>query len=55
MLAFTLQYQKAIDDIAGNKTANLHQYELDDNEWQIAVQLCDTLKVAHKLLTIHLY
>ena len=36
---------EAIDDIAGNKTANLHQYELSDKEWQIAEQLHDTLKV----------
>ena len=45
MLAFALQYGEAVDDIAGNKTANLRQYELNDKEWQIAEQLHDTLKV----------
>ena len=45
MLAFALQYRKAIDDIAGNKSTNLRQYELSDDEWRIAEQLCDTLKV----------
>ena len=34
MLAFSLQYREAIDDIAGNKTTNLCQYELNDEEWQ---------------------
>ena len=45
MLEFVLQYREAVDDIAGNKTANLHQCELNDEEWQIAEQLHDTLKV----------
>jgi hypothetical protein len=42
---FALQYRMAIDEIAGNKTANLRQYELSDKEWAIAEQLVDTLKV----------
>ena len=45
MLAFALQYRAAIDDITGNKTASLRQYELSDDEWTIAEQLRDTLKV----------
>jgi hypothetical protein len=45
MLEFALQYRTAIDEIAGNKTANLRQYELNDEEWRIAEQLHDTLKV----------
>ena len=45
MLAFALQYRVAVDDIAGNKAANLRQYELSD-EWWIAEQLHDTLKVS---------
>jgi hypothetical protein len=45
MLVFALQYWKAINDIAGNKTASLHKYEPSEEEWQIAEQLCDTLKV----------
>jgi len=32
MLTFALQYREAIDDIAGNKTANTHQYQLNDEE-----------------------
>ena len=45
MVQFALQYRAAIDDIAGNKTAGLRRYELSDEEWIIAQQLCDTLKV----------
>lgn len=45
MLAFALEYKTAVDDIAGNKVANMRQYELSDEEWRIAEQLHDTLKV----------
>jgi hypothetical protein len=45
MLEFALQYQKAIDDIAGNKAASLRKYKLSKDEWWIAEQLCATLKV----------
>jgi phage-related protein len=45
MLVFALQYWKAINDITGNKTASLHNYELSEEEGRIAQQLCDTLKV----------
>ncbi len=48
MLEFALQYRKAIDDIAGNKTASLHKYEMGEDEWWIAEQLCDTLKVCQR-------
>jgi hypothetical protein len=45
MLRFALKYHTAVDDITGNKASNLRQYELGDNKWKIADQLCDTLKV----------
>ena len=45
MLAFVILYQSAIDDITANKIGNLFKYELDDDEWKLAVQLHDTLKV----------
>jgi hypothetical protein len=32
MLAFALKIRAAIDDITGNKTASLQQYELSDEE-----------------------
>jgi hypothetical protein len=45
MLNFALQYRAAIDDVTSNKTAGLRQYELNDEEWGIARQLCSSLKV----------
>jgi hypothetical protein len=48
MLVFALRYRVAIDDIARNKNASLRQYELDDDEWLKAQQLCNTLKVRVK-------
>lgn len=45
MLEFAVRYQPAIDDITGDKSANLRKYELSEEEWTIAMQLCDTLKV----------
>ena len=45
MLEFALQYRAAIDDITGNKKADLRRYELDNEEWKVAEQLCSALKV----------
>jgi hypothetical protein len=53
MMEFAMQYWSAIDEITGNKVANLRQYELNDDEWRIAQQLCDMLKVSvHPFLEI---
>ena len=45
MLAFAVKYRSAINDITAEKNANLRKYELDNDEWLIALQLHDTLKV----------
>ena len=45
MLEFTIRYQLAVNNITGDKSANLHKYKLDNDEWRIAVQLQNTLKV----------
>ena len=45
MLDFALQYRAAIDDLTSNKTAGLCQYEISDEEWCIADQLHNALKV----------
>ena len=39
MLEFAINYRLAIDQITGDKSANLCKYELDDDEWMIAMQL----------------
>lgn len=46
MLRFALEYRKAIDTISGEKTNNLHKYELTEAEWTVAAQLCRVLKVS---------
>ena len=45
MLNFAIDYRAAIDAITCNHDLNLRKYELEDDEWVIAVNLCDTLKV----------
>jgi hypothetical protein len=45
MLDFAINYRVAIDAVTSNRDLNLRKYELADNEWAIAVNLCDTLKV----------
>jgi len=45
MLAFAILYQSAINNITADKNGNLRKYKLDDDEWKIAVQLHDMLKV----------
>jgi len=46
MLQFVLNYRLALDDITGDREMKLRQYEMDDNEWEIAHQLCLVLKVS---------
>jgi len=45
MLKFAIDYQKAIDRFTGDKNLGLWQYELSDNEWEIAKQLSSLLMV----------
>jgi hypothetical protein len=45
MLNFALQYQKAIDAIADKRKLGLGEYSLEDDEWMLAKQLRDVLKV----------
>ena len=45
MLEFAIEYWVAIDDISSSKNVGLRQYELSEEKWGIAQQLCNTLKV----------
>jgi hypothetical protein len=49
MLEFAVDYRAAIDAITSNRDLNLRKYELADNEWAIAVNLRDTLKVSNHI------
>lgn len=44
MLDFAIAYRAAIDAITSNRDLNLCKYELEDNEWAIAMNLHDILK-----------
>lgn len=45
MMEFALTYQKVIDDLTSERDLGLRAYEMDPNEWVIAKQLCEILKV----------
>ena len=45
MLKFTLTYSEPINQIIGDHSMKLRQYELKDHEWTIVEQLQDCLKV----------
>jgi hypothetical protein len=44
MLDFSLTYRVAIDEITSNRDLNLRKHELQDDEWEIAENLRDSLK-----------
>jgi len=44
MLDFALAYRVAIDKIMSNQDLNLHKHELQDDEWEVTENLCDSLK-----------
>jgi len=43
MLVFALEYRKAIDEISVDR--DMRKYELSEDEWDLARQLCDVLAV----------
>jgi hypothetical protein len=45
MLSFVVTYRKAIELLTSECKNNLRQYELREDEWVIANELCNTLKV----------
>jgi hypothetical protein len=53
MLEFAIDYRAAIDAITSNRDLNVRKYELEDDEWVIAVNLRDTLKVCTILLCLN--
>ena len=46
MLSFALEYQKAVGAITGDKKNDLQKYELAEEEWKVAGELCQVLKVS---------
>ena len=50
MLEFACDYREAIDSITGNQKMKLRQYELSEEDWEIATKLRDVLKVGYFFL-----
>jgi len=50
MLQFALKYRDAMDTITGDRDMKLRRYEMDNNEWAIAQQLCDVLKAGYPFI-----
>lgn len=46
MLEFVIEYREALDSITGNQKMKLWQYELAEEDWEIATKLRDVLKVS---------
>jgi hypothetical protein len=52
MLLFAVTYREALEMITGDWDMKLRQYEMDDEEWEIAHQLCQVLKVSSHILIL---
>jgi hypothetical protein len=50
MLEFAIEYREALESITGNQRMKLRQYELTEEDWKIATQLRDVLKVRYYFL-----
>jgi hypothetical protein len=50
MLVFAVTYREALNTITGDWEMKLRQYEMGDEEWEIAHQLCQVLKVSFPIL-----
>jgi hypothetical protein len=45
MLQFALDYQAGLEEITSDRDMKLRKYEMDEEEWELARQLCQVLKV----------
>lgn len=45
MLDFAVEHREALDIITGDRDMKLRQFEMTEDEWDIATQLRDVLKV----------
>ena len=43
MLEFAVDNREALDAITGNQRMKLRQFELSEEDWEIAIKLCDVL------------
>ena len=47
MLEFAIRYRVAIDAMTAVREFDLRKYELVPDEWSIAMELCDVLRVSN--------
>ena len=52
MLDFALKSRAALDTFTSNKVMKLWKYEMDEEEWEIANQLRNVLKVCLSLTNL---
>ena len=45
MLAFAIDYRSALDIITGDRSMDLRKFEMSQEEWTVAEQLREVLKV----------
>jgi hypothetical protein len=45
MLKIAVEYRVAIDDVTANKSLKLRIYELDEEDWEVVLDLIRVLKV----------
>ena len=50
MLKFAIEYRVVLDTITVEHTMKLHDFELGKEEWKVAEQLWDVLKVRYLIL-----
>jgi hypothetical protein len=55
MLNIAMEYHKVVNDITGNKSLKLRQYELDHEGWDIIENLLHVLKVSFTHLSQQTY
>ena len=55
MLEFAVEYREALDSITGNQRMKLRQYELSEEDWEIATKLRDVLKVSHDFFILYFF
>lgn len=46
MLQFALAYREALDTLTSDKEMKLRKFEMDEEEWEIARQLMEVLRVS---------
>lgn len=53
MLEFALEYKEAVDAMTGDKALKLRSFELSEEEWGIAAELRDLLRVSLQFNYVH--